>query len=66
MTASEQMASQLRARIVRGDWQPGSHLSARVELISELGSCANVVQDAAKQLVAAGFLEVGRARRARG
>ncbi len=58
-TASEKVAEELRARIVRGYWGPGSRLPTRTKLISELGSCADVVQEAVKQLAAEGFLEVG-------
>ncbi len=58
-TASEKLAEELRARIVREYWAPGSRLPTRTKLISELGSCADVMQDAVKQLEAEGFLEVG-------
>lgn len=58
-TASEKVGAELRARIVRGHWEPGSRLPPRTKLIRELGSCADVVQDAVKLLAAEGFLEVG-------
>jgi len=58
-TASEKVAAELRARIVGGDWRPGSRLPPRTKLIRELGSCADVVQEAVRQLAVEGFVEVG-------
>ena len=57
--ASEEMASRLRERIVRGRLKPGIRLPARLDLIGELETCAGTLQAAVDQLVREGFLQVG-------
>jgi DNA-binding LacI/PurR family transcriptional regulator len=57
--AHEQVANQLRERIVKGRWKPGARLSPRQKLVGELGTCAATLQAAVDQLVSEGFLLVG-------
>ena len=56
--AHSNIATQLRNRIIKGKWSPGSRLPRRPELISEVGSNARVVQNAITQLTEEGFVEV--------
>jgi DNA-binding LacI/PurR family transcriptional regulator len=58
-TADEQIADQLREKIVKGRWKPGSRFPARVALIKELGTCLATLQKAMDQLAEEGFIEVG-------
>jgi DNA-binding LacI/PurR family transcriptional regulator len=59
LTAGQELAGTLRARIVRGRWKPGGRLPDRKALAGELGTCQRTLQDALDQLVEEGFVEVG-------
>lgn len=61
-SASEEVASQLRARIVGGRWQPGTRLPDRPALAKELGACAATLQKAVAQVADEGFLTVASRR----
>lgn len=58
-TASEQAAARLRARIMAGQWQPGSRLPDRGALARELDVCLATLQQAIHCLVRERCLQVG-------
>ncbi len=58
-SAGEQLTDRLRAKIVRGHWEPGKRLPGRPALAREMGTCLGTLQDAVACLVKEGFLEVG-------
>jgi DNA-binding LacI/PurR family transcriptional regulator len=58
-SASEQVAEQLRKKIVQGQWAPGKRLPERNVLAKELGACLATLQGAVAQMVEEGFVLVG-------
>jgi GntR family transcriptional repressor for pyruvate dehydrogenase complex len=57
-TLSETVASELEAKILRGELQAGERLPTEVELCDLLGVSRSVVRDAVRTLAARGFVQV--------
>jgi len=51
------IAADMRAKIARGDWQPGDQIPSLDKLAAEYGVSRATVQRAVGELVAAGELE---------
>lgn len=53
-----QLAGILKARIERGDWEPGRRMASELTLQQEYGLARNTVRRAVALLVAEGLVEV--------
>ncbi|MGA4539462.1 FadR/GntR family transcriptional regulator [Uniformispora flossi] len=55
---SEQVAAQLRAQIMSGEWPVGSRIPTEPELVEQLGVARNTVREAVRALAHNGLLDI--------